>query len=301
MPKVPSPRLYKYLDVKGALLTLRNRTFKHSKPSEFNDKADLTIESLFPEADETALAAVWDRFTEIIVKNIDRTPSCLNEAMRDKVAQIQGAFRQHPDKIELIIAEAKNLPVSEIYDLERMKERTAGSINEINDFLQTFRILCVSEKPDSMRMWSRYAQEHKGVVLRIVPNLQKDSKFTRFRAVKYQERRPPLYDDPVSYLEAGLFEDQDERGNALLDKVVYAKTLEWEYEQEQRLAIPIIDEANWNVMPFHSEEISEVFLGANMTDDVRREIVTLAVALNPEITIFQAVKGSTEISFFLVR
>jgi hypothetical protein len=110
-----------------------------------------------------------------------------------------------------------------------------------------------------------------------------------------------FYDDPVSFLEAGLFENQDERGNALLDKVVYAKTIEWEYEQEQRLAIPIIDEANWNVMPFHSEEISEAFLGANMTDDVKREIVILAVALNPEITIFQAVKGSTEISFFLVR
>jgi len=54
-------------------------------------------------------------------------------------------------------------------------------------------------------------------------------------------------------------------------------------------------------MPFYPEEISEVFLGVKMNDDIKCEIVTLAVALNPEITILQAVKGSTEISFFLVR
>jgi hypothetical protein len=63
MTLVASPRLYKYLDVNGALLTLRNRTFKHAKPSDFNDKADLTIESLFPEADEAALVAIMANFT----------------------------------------------------------------------------------------------------------------------------------------------------------------------------------------------------------------------------------------------
>jgi hypothetical protein len=152
-----------------------------------------------------------------------------------------------------------------------------------------------------MRMWCRYAQAHEGIVLRIEPNLQKDSNLTQFRAVKYQEKRPPLYDDPVSYLEGALFEDQNERAKLLLDKVVYAKTFEWEYEHEQRLAIPIVDGKDWTVMPYYPEEIAELYLGAKMNDDTKRQIVTLAKAVNPEITIFQAVKGSTEISFFLVR
>jgi hypothetical protein len=43
------PPLYKYLDFKGALLTLANKTFKHAKPSDFNDTEDLTLQSLFPE------------------------------------------------------------------------------------------------------------------------------------------------------------------------------------------------------------------------------------------------------------
>jgi hypothetical protein len=40
------PPLYKYLDVQGAKLTLGNRTFKHAKPSDFNDTEDLTIQSI---------------------------------------------------------------------------------------------------------------------------------------------------------------------------------------------------------------------------------------------------------------
>jgi hypothetical protein len=123
MAKAPSLRLYKYLDVNGALLTLRSRNFKHSKPSEFNDQADLTIENLFPEADEAVIAALWANLTDIIVKNIDRTPTFSGEAMRNIVAQIQGAFRLHPDKVELIKAKAKKLAVSEIYDFEKMKAR----------------------------------------------------------------------------------------------------------------------------------------------------------------------------------
>ena len=148
-----------------------------------------------------------------------------------------------------------------MYNLEQMKERGLGYIKEINDFLQSFRILCVSEKYNSMKMWDVYAQQHEGIVLRILPNLQKDSKFTQFRAVKYQEKRPPFYGDAASFLEGGLFEDQNERAKMLLNNVIYTKTLEWVHEQEQRLAIPILDGAEWSLMPFHPEEISEFIVG----------------------------------------
>jgi hypothetical protein len=65
MPIPASPTLYKFLDVNGARLTLRNRTFKHAKPSDFNDKADMTVESLFPGSDEVVLAAAWSDLSDI--------------------------------------------------------------------------------------------------------------------------------------------------------------------------------------------------------------------------------------------
>src|SRR6266404_5636 len=53
----------------GAKLTLGNRTFKHSKPSDFNDIEDLTVRSIFPESDEAALAEINNGLT--LATNID--------------------------------------------------------------------------------------------------------------------------------------------------------------------------------------------------------------------------------------
>ena len=41
------PPLYKYLDAEGAKKTLGNRSFRFSKPSEYNDLEDMTAQSFF--------------------------------------------------------------------------------------------------------------------------------------------------------------------------------------------------------------------------------------------------------------
>jgi len=61
------PPLYKYLDVQGARRTLTNRTFRHAKPSTFNDTEDLTIRSIFPEDEETALEQLKHGFVDVLM------------------------------------------------------------------------------------------------------------------------------------------------------------------------------------------------------------------------------------------
>lgn len=68
---VPLPPLFKYLDVRGAKLTLGNNTFKHSKPSDFNDTEDLTIQSIFPEEVEAALKKLENGFTDVVLNHLD--------------------------------------------------------------------------------------------------------------------------------------------------------------------------------------------------------------------------------------
>jgi hypothetical protein len=116
-----------------------------------------------------------------------------------------------------------------VFDLESMKRRHLAHVAEINAFMQGFRILCVSSRKDSERMWDRYAQGHKGIVLRISPNVEKDSKFQRFFPVVYQAFRPTLYASAEAFQESSLFGDQQARIREIMDKIVYAKTLEWEY------------------------------------------------------------------------
>jgi hypothetical protein len=55
------------------------------------------------------------------------------------------------------------------------------------------------------------------------------------------------------------------------------------------MAIPLGEgEEDYRTLPYDPEEISELYLGAAMTDADWQEIVGTAKALNPEIAVFQA-------------
>ena len=100
------PPLYKYLDVQGAKLTLGNRTFKHAKPSDFNDTEDLTVQSIFPDDTEAALKKLAVGFTGVILQHLNDPPTCSSH--QGEVALIQHAFRTNPGAADVIEAEMAN-------------------------------------------------------------------------------------------------------------------------------------------------------------------------------------------------
>lgn len=278
--------LYKYLSVQGAKLTLGNRTFKHAKPSDFNDTEDLSIQSIFPEETESALIKFSHGFTDVILTHLDEVPTC-SAPMKEKVELLQSVFRANPDAATMIKAEIEKTGGEKIYDVEHMRARSEAFVSEINEFMQGYRVLCVTSLIDSEKMWSGYADNHKGIALRIEPNLAKDSKFQLFRPVMYREKRPPLYDDTLDFIAGSLFGDQETRRKAILEKIVYTKTLDWEHESEYRLAIPMRQgEEPWNTLPYHPEEITELYLGSAMERVAANEIVDMALKVNPGIRIF---------------
>src|SRR5208337_1094192 len=112
---MPLPPLYKYLDVQGALLTLGNNTFKHAKPSDFNDTEDLTIQNIFPEEVEVALAKLSTGFTDVILKNLNE-PSTCSPQLRDKVAMIQRVYRENPTAADVAKDQIKSDPKLKIFD-----------------------------------------------------------------------------------------------------------------------------------------------------------------------------------------
>lgn len=174
-----------------------------------------------------------------------------------------------------------------------MRERSKAHIKDINQFMQGYRIFCVTTHKNSERMWTDYAANYTGIVLRIIPSIKKDSKFQLFRPVEYRATRPPLYDDTLDFLEGSFFGNQESRIRAMLDKIVYAKTMEWEHEDEYRLAIPVLPGEDWNTLPYHPEEITELYLGLAMTPDNKADIIGKAKAVNPNIVIFQTSRDAT--------
>jgi hypothetical protein len=170
--------------------------------------------------------------------------------------------------------------------------RADASLKEINEYMQATRVLCVTTHKDSEKMWFGYAENHKGIALRIKPNLARDSKFQLFRRVIYREKRSPLYEDTLEFIAESLFVDLETRTKAIIEKIVYAKTLEWAHENEYRLAIPMKhNEEPWSTLPYHPEEIVELYLGlATKKADIDR-IVGMALAVNPNIAIYRAKRG----------
>jgi hypothetical protein len=281
------PPLYKYLDVSGAKLTLGNRTLKHAKPSDFNDTEDLTIQSIFAEDTEEALKKIASGFTDVILRHLDEEPTC-SSPMKEKIRVIQQVYRANPGAPDLVRPELMS-PVKRIYDVEFHRDRAQAYIAEINEFLQGYRVLCVSTHKDSERMWTEYAEKHKGVSLRIQPNLAKNSKFQLFRPVIYREKRPPLYEDTVEFIAGALFGDHEARIKEIVERLIHAKTLDWQHEGEYRLAIPIReDEKPWTTLPYHPEEITELYLGLEMEKSDIEDIVGKARIVNPDIAIFRA-------------
>jgi hypothetical protein len=281
------PALYKYLDFRGALLTLGNRTFKHAKPSDFNDTEDLTLQSVFPEQTEVALKKIEHSVTDVILQHLDDPPTCPSP-MREGVALIQHLFRTDPEAANVVKAEMASEGAEPVFDVNHMRAMVEDVLTKINEHMQASRVLCVTTHRDSERMWVEYAENHKGIALRIEPNLAKDSKFKRFRPVIYREKRPSLYEDTDEFIAGALFGDLETRLRAMVEKIVYTKTLKWAHESEYRLEIPLRkNETPWNTDPYHPEEITELYLGFAMEKADAERIVDMALAVNPHIEIFR--------------
>jgi hypothetical protein len=205
------PPLYKYLDVNGAKLTLGNRNFRHADPSEFNDIEELTVQSIFADEIEEALEKLSHGLTDVILAHIDEQPTC-SSPQREMIMMIQHAYRNNPWAAEIVKAEIRKQGIDAVYDVEHMRRRTVQHVKEINERMKGWRILCVTTTRDSEQMWSEYAQNHEGIVLRIEANVAKDSKFQLFRPVIYREKRPAVYDDTLQFLAGSLFGNLEARG-----------------------------------------------------------------------------------------
>jgi hypothetical protein len=282
------PPLYKYLDVDGAKKTLGNKCLRFSNPSEYNDLEDMTAQSLFPDDLETALAMLSDGFVDVIVENPDAPPTCL-EKLRPKVAELQKIFQADPSVARAVKDGVKRDPARNGFNADYWRARSEALVADTNEFMQGHRVLCVATDKASERMWKDYAQDHRGVVLRIEPNVAKDSKFQKFAPVTYQEKRPSIYGNTLDFAKESLFGDQTALARSIMDQIIYAKTNDYKFESEYRLAIPLgDDEEDYRTLPYHPEEVTELYLGASMTPEDKADILAKAKALNPCIKVYQA-------------
>jgi hypothetical protein len=139
---------------------LANRTFKHAKPSDFNDTEELTVQSIFSDETEVALRKLALGFPDVILEHLNDPPTC-NSPMREKVALIQRAFLTNPEAADIIRAELTKEGREPIFDIGYMRNRAEEFLKDLNERMQAIRVLCVTTHKASERMWCRYATTTK--------------------------------------------------------------------------------------------------------------------------------------------
>jgi hypothetical protein len=125
-------------------------------------------------------------------------------------------------------------------------------------------IICLSAIPNSIRMWSYYAEAHTGICVGYDTTIRP---FNVALEVKYQNPEKPF--DII----AAVNSDPTE----IAGHISLRKAEEWKFEREYR--IPVSIGQNPRLIPFHPSAIKEIRFGARMKSDFKEKVLEAASKL----------------------
>lgn len=231
----------------------------YAKPSEFNDPFDGNI--------------VLD-----LNPNHNRTINSIDEIMK-----VGEQYRQ--DKVERKEAEksikslAKNYLVDEFFELFSEKF-TEGLIRNL-------RVLCFCERGDDIRMWSHYANGHRGFCLKFRTEGLERNKLN-LGSVAYVPNYP----------RTDLKDMDDEK---LLNSVVFAKSDDWEYELEWRNIMHSDVIGSDGRQRFDPDCLVGVIFGCVISDTAKENILNWIQRGPSQPELYQAERKKLDFGLDIVR
>ncbi|HAS6248797.1 TPA: DUF2971 domain-containing protein [Vibrio vulnificus] len=244
--------LYKYVDIDSLPIILDGGSIKITNPLEFNDPFDCNI----PQFD-LGKADVFKIIKEEFSKKLD---------IKINNPHLELFLKQSKDEFEILRKE--------------IIEQTEEMFNQWDDFISQFRVLSLTTKPDNILMWSHYAKDHKGVVLKF----KCDSTFELAKKVKYGEGENLLsifLNNAVRTLVRAVVSENEQvidkitditsdRMLALFTNYFYLKMDEWKYEDEYRLVlgknnpkVHYLPEPDIDVIKFLPSELDGIIFGVS--------------------------------------
>ncbi len=282
--------LFKYASADTAKKVIGTRSFRWSSPQIFNDPFDHQIGLVFPyTGDELARAL---------------------ENMAESAIFGEPAFNPlhvtaYGESLRLLRLIREGLPRQKVMADLRLASREIAKAfpahcKQLNEALISFlthsRVLCLTETPDNVVMWSHYASEHRGVVFKLRRLEELDHRFLVAQKVVYT-------DQPLAFL--NLKEHSENLvGLANHDltsriwQIAYRKHSDWAYEREWRVHIPLLDQPAGDGLSYFDEpkELFEaIYLGCRMEPETVAMITQLVNENLPGAEIYQARKGLNRI------
>lgn len=251
MREIPKS-LYQYRPIAGGRLghlksLLLHRELYLSSASRFNDPFDAKVDIDF----SGAKPQDWRR---IFGRGLKRVRSDLSYSKR---------------KVEVT-----KIMMRKLYE---DPARLQAVIDEVQSHMNRVGVTCFSEVPDSILMWSHYAESHTGVCVEF-DHADRKSVIAKALPVKYSSTYAPVK----------AFEDSHERQVELF---LLTKSDCWSYERE------------WRICDFHGgvgvqklpeNAIRSIRLGCRIDSSAKEAILSWVRQLSTPLLVLQAKKSSTQ-------
>ena len=239
---------YKYMNQSTLRLLLRNKTIKFTDPLKFNDPMDSTVPEL-----------------ELNVKRLKNT-------MKNIVAEDYPEISDYQSELENYLSSEERNWKKEI------KVFSSELLNGWSDIISHFRILSLTTKPDNLLMWSHYADEHRGVVVKF----KKAPSFGFPQKVNYKNGHQSL--NNTFNLMASVVVTMESKGGfnekhsdmfsdvtlKIMQKYFFLKMSEWSYENEYRIVYHKSNgkvrriNSNLDVVEVDESDIESIIIGSSV-------------------------------------
>ncbi|MCE8005148.1 DUF2971 domain-containing protein [Billgrantia ethanolica] len=278
---------YKYMSVETALKVISNHSLRWSTPLKFNDPFDHQIGFTFGFSGPEIGQALFREIEQIVFrgKTDFKEPTLLTQL----ALGLQGIAGRLPE--EAIMKELWEATQEIAYNFPQNIERLHAAIQE---HLTHSRVLCVSETNDNVVMWSHYAEEHRGLVLKLRCIDELDNTLLAARRVDYS-REFPMFPSLDQYVRHLTGEDPIDLA-ALSWDVAFTKHTDWAYEKEWRVHMPLLHEPpgdGYTLLKENPSVFGAVYLGCRMTDEVREQILEAVEEHIPHAQVFQGKRSTS--------
>lgn len=283
--KVPSRKhFYKYATSNTANIILSSGKLRWSAPELFNDPFDHQVTYKF----QYALQELVDELLKVqqaIIFGPEEPQFAIQTPLGVMCSLLRGKFADGVHKKEIL----SELRQGCIETSEKMEQYERELNKQALASISQFRVLCLSETHRNVVMWSHYADEHKGAVLKLNCIENVDDTILLARRVKYVKNFPSFLtiEDWVNHI-FGLRPIDIPK---MLMDLAYYKHKNWKYEREWRVAMPSHEHDRVIDVQHHHPIFGSLYLGCRMPAQEQNKLITTARSNYPDMKIYRAMQS----------
>ena len=327
--------LYKYVSFNTLLRVLENPALRFSRMSDFNDPFDgqlLPIQKFgskqffdalrdeteklvlaedepilqLPDdiSSEAALSAMAGRVVELVESGRSFSISPSSHGTTEAIEPLPKLLTPMIYMAQQGVLGSKEEAVTYLHGIidKFQRQKVELSISgperrQIAYLASVVRVLCLTEVPDSLLMWSHYADHHKGAVLKFDTYDSTADYFASARPVKYEQSLPSFEtpQDLVRRYLGLLVEPKDPTSRQFL-----TKSREWKYEKEWRVIATQEMKAHGDYIPFQAGCLAAIYLGCKVTTPNVQHVLDLVTDKQYPTDVYRAVKDDADFALSFV-